>query len=423
MIHSTTIDYILHLLCGVPETDDISSLISYGNSDNKTAKVLIQKSSFFDIGMFGTKESYPSLPIKTLTGIPVLFGGDTIEYVDDQIIIHADLVASTFFLISRYEETIVSDNRDRFSRFIGKNSLPAICGFINRPVIDEYTELVRKLLGLTSLRGNICISLTHDIDSPYSEYGLLSAILSCGAALIRQRRIIVYPLMNVFQIMQYDPLYTFPFILEKEEAIRGTEMVYFAKSGGKEKPFDAAIYIHDRAYKKLEQMLKMHGGHIGYHSSFEAGGKPSLLKKELELLEEVGGCKITAHRSHYLRAISPSDFYELIKIGITDDYTMGYADIAGFRLGTARIVRWIDPCTGQLTSLQLHPLIVMDGTLTSADYMNLDVTSAQTCAIKMIDSVIFGCPSVLWHNGSVTKNSDQRKIYLKVMEHITRMFD
>ena len=33
----------------------------------------------------------------------------------------------------------------------------------------------------------------------------------------------------------------------------------------------------------------------------------------------------------------------MIRAGITDDFTMGYADIAGFRLGTCRSVRWINP--------------------------------------------------------------------------------
>ncbi len=41
--------------------------------------------------------------------------------------------------------------------------------------------------------------------------------------------------------------------------------------------------------------------------------------------------------------------------GITDDYTMGYADQVGFRLGTARPVRCIYPATRHLSRrLTLH---------------------------------------------------------------------
>ena len=33
----------------------------------------------------------------------------------------------------------------------------------------------------------------------------------------------------------------------------------------------------------------------------------------------------------------------LEKAGITDDFTIGYPDVAGFRLGTSRPVHWINP--------------------------------------------------------------------------------
>ena len=62
----------------------------------------------------------------------------------------------------------------------------------------------------------------------------------------------------------------------------------------------------------------------------------------------------------------------LVAAGITDDYTMGFADKAGFRLQTTRPVRWLDPVTFELTDLVLHPLTVMDTTLASEQYMHLD---------------------------------------------------
>ena len=63
-----------------------------------------------------------------------------------QLIIHADLLASTYFLISRYEEMYRRSERDSYGRFPGKSSLPYRAGFLHRPIIDEYGEALRQIL-------------------------------------------------------------------------------------------------------------------------------------------------------------------------------------------------------------------------------------------------------------------------------------
>ena len=57
---------------------------------------------------------------------------------------------------------------------------------------------------------------------------------------------------------------------------------------------------------------------------------------------------------------------------ITDDFTMGYPDVAGFRLGTSRPVHWINPENKRISPLILHPLAIMECSLNEPVYMNLD---------------------------------------------------
>ena len=61
---------------------------------------------------------------------------------------------------------------------------------------------------------------------------------------------------------------------------------------------------------------------------------------------------------------------------------MGFADKIGFRLGTSKNVKWINPVSGKLTDLKLHPLQIMDVTLT--DYMKLEYKEA----LNMCKSII-----------------------------------
>ena len=112
----------------------------------KLYPIVIIPSGFFKMDVYGTEESMPTLPLKTWRGIPLLFGEPREEWSADgsQLIIHADLLASTYFLISRYEEMYRRSERDSYGRFPGKSSLPYRAGFLHRPIIDEYGEALRR---------------------------------------------------------------------------------------------------------------------------------------------------------------------------------------------------------------------------------------------------------------------------------------
>ena len=109
--------------------------------------------------------------------------------------------------------------------------------------------------------------------------------------------------------------------------------------------------------------------------------------------------------------------------GLTDDYTMGYADIAGFRLGTSRAVRYINPATRRLSpSLTLHPLTVMDSTLSEPKYMNLDEGQALRYCMHLADTTrkTNGELTLLWHNTSATLRCGYLKnLYSKILYWLT----
>ena len=103
---------------------------------------------------------------------------------------------------------------------------------------------------------------------------------------------------------------------------------------------------------------------------------------------------------------------------------MGYADVAGFRLGTCKAVRWINPMTRQLTSLTLHPLTVMDCTLSDPQYMNLSYVEALTYCISLIKRIreVGGEVVTLWHNTSFATNnpcSYHRHLYTLLLKELT----
>ena len=183
---SKIIDYIIQFLI---RDEHNAHHVGYCNDKNQWSKykVVIVPSNFFDDDIYGTQKSMPSLPLQEIEGIPLLFGTPQIEKFENTIICHADLIASTYFLISRYEEFInPNTNRDTHGRYIGKQSIPAKTNFIHRPIIEEYGELLRNLLEQTDIslppipQKINHIYLTHDVDS-ITNYrrlrGLIGVIL------------------------------------------------------------------------------------------------------------------------------------------------------------------------------------------------------------------------------------------------------
>ena len=166
------ISYIMQFLLGSNMPDDILQQIGYTSDikEYKKYKLVIKASNFFDDGIYGTPESIPKLPLKLCEEMPILFGDSDCSMEENTLVIHADFIAGTYFLISRYEETVRQNLRDEHQRFPGKESLPYKAGFIDRPIIEEWGALLRSKLREIGFEINEPeqkidkVYLTHDVD-------------------------------------------------------------------------------------------------------------------------------------------------------------------------------------------------------------------------------------------------------------------
>jgi len=114
-------------------------------------------------------------------------------------------------------------------------------------------------------------------------------------------------------------------------------------------------------------------------------------------------------------------YQNLIKLGIKEDYTLGYATDTGFRAGTCTPFNFYDLYNEKETSLKIFPFQVMDTTLNQ--YLKLDVEEAVERISHMIEKVkqVRGTFISLWHNESLSDHGHWKgwePVYKKMLEVI-----
>lgn len=424
------IDYIIQFLI---RDEHNAHHVGYYNDKTQWSKykVVIVPSNFFDNDFYGTQQSMPSLPLQEIEGIPFLYGSPHIEKIENTIVCYADLIASTYFLISRYEEYInPNNNRDIHGRFIGKQSIPAKANFIHRPIVEEYSELLRKLLQQTNITLSPIpqqinhIYLTHDVDSITNYRRLRGFLGGTYRSIVKRTESLTTILKSLFNI-NHDPAYTFPWILQQDNQLPEATQIYFIKATHNATGFDRPTYNligKNFIHLKKEILKSSQNAIFGLHASYRSGNTLDIIVEEQKLLQyAIENQRITTSRHHYLRSLQPNDMEALIDARITDDYTMGYADIAGFRLGTCRAVRFINPSTRKLTTLTLHPLTMMDCSLTHEKYMGLNYEESLLYAQNLIEQTkkYNGDLCLLWHN-TIFNNFNHKKLYTKIINYLCK---
>lgn len=316
----------------------------------------------------------------------------------DKSIIRTDIVYATFFFTSRAEE-LINPKRDEHGRFAARFSMLSEKSRLQIPRLDEYARLVLKQLNLPLPESGFGhIYLTHDIDT-IAQYRSLRG--SIGGILRGEIKQVLRSWRNIHN----DPLYTFPWIIDQDKKVKNADVIYFVKHT-KGKGYDYPQYpLWGHDYKELKKMLRHRNTYMGIHGSYYGSIPPIKYSRMF--------------RAHYLRS-SIDHMQRLADAGYTDDFTMGFADQAGFRLQTSRAVRWINPQTMQLTPLTLHPLIVMDNTLSEPKYMNLTEDEAYFLCERLIEKVRLhhGDLCLLWHNSNFNDSTYHKTLYEKVINCI-----
>ena len=332
-----------------------------------------------------------------------------------------DPFACTFYLLTRYEEYL-QEITDEHGRFTDSENLLVRRKLHHKPIVDRMAYLIAEKISEVFPEFKIQkrpfkFLTTIDIDNAWAFKNkrihiLLGAILR--SALHGHFDELKHRLA-VFLGLQPDPYDSYKYILEiyKEHPDR---LIFFLLLGDRSR-YDKNISHKNKKYKQLIADLSA-GCPIGIHPSYASNNKLWLFEKEKERLEKIVHKPITQSRQHYLKLRFPQTYQNLQKAGITDDFTMGFASLTGFRAGTCTPFPFFDLSRNVRTDLMIHPFQVMDVTL--KNYLHLKPDEACRLISELMQEVkqVNGTFTSLWHNESL-KNSRQWAGWQKVFEQLT----
>lgn len=322
-----------------------------------------------------------------------------------------DIFAATFYLLSRYEEYL-PHTKDMYGRYAHENALAFKEGFLQLPLVNTWVKAFALEIKKKYSMFNVQCSMfrfepTYDIDIAYSyKYkGLLRNIGGFLKSPSLER-------IKVLLGLQKDPFDAYNWLHQMHQQNK-LQPVYFFLMAEKKGIYDKNISPDKSA---MWQLIKRHSRNytVGIHPSWQSGDVPPLLKKEKEYLAEVIEKKVTASRQHYIRFDLPEGYQKLIDAGITDDYSMGYGSINGFRASVASSFFWYDLQNEKQTSLRIHPFCFMEAN----SYYEQQFFAAQAYEELLhyyhVCKEASGTLITIWHNnflGTVKEVVSWKKMY------------
>lgn len=340
-------------------TTDRSAFLAYSGPKLAYAKQSLGVGLWMkshDLLFDGGIEDYP-IGVVEWSGIPCFF--QTAEHEP----IACDLLAASFYLLTRYEEYLphVSDEHGRFP---AAQSLGARHGFLMLPVVDLWAQ---RLLGLlTEQFGDLkaqknvyhyCSMLNVSASHEFLYRGFLRQISGVLMDILgfKLRRLGYRALVGMG--MKRDPYDLYEEVLKAHKKLGQVPKVFFqlAQYG----PFDKNVSPYNRHFQHL---IKSVGDYaqIALAASYASFDDPELLLEEKKVLSDIVHRPIDSCKTRYNRLNIPLTYRDMVDAGFTQDYSMGYTHDLGFRAGTCTPFYFYDLYLEMQQPIMVYPFAVQD---------------------------------------------------------------
>jgi hypothetical protein len=287
----------------------------------------------------------------------------SLNFIEDDKI-NLDIVSTFFFHLSRLEEyhcpLKYKDLHERMhskEQFLVKNSI------FREPVLDQISVAFLKSLDYYKQIETKKI-MSHDIDVLIKFPNFYKYLRGAARILFKKKKfkgsILTFTKYYLKSLMgDHDPYQTFSWLFHKNFF---DKKIVFFMSGGTTN-YDNLYDIKDPSLKEVFMTAFNNGYEIGLHPSYASYKDKRQFLKEKMKLESVTGQKITSSRQHILHYDIKKTPQVLESNGISNDFTLGFQDQIGFRVGTGfEYYLWNNKEDKKFNIIET-PLVIMDGCL------------------------------------------------------------
>ena len=339
----------------------------------------------------------------------------------------ADLVASAFFWITRYQESLIRE-RDEEGRIPQTQLLELREDLTERALVDEYAAVLGAWIGkldssAVARSRDFRIFLTHDVDTGIGVRGLWknaeNAARTMYREVVRSRR----PATGLHGAAEWTlrgiGVREEPAVFRDIAAVDrglGFPSFFFLMANGSH-PKDATYDILGPDARRVIGAIRECGGAIGLHIGLNAHRSLDQFRSEWDRLREAAGSDVwPACRSHFLSFFPPTTWRQLVELGFRVDSTLGYSDHVGFRGGTCRGFRPFDVERLEVLPMWELPMTVMDVNL----FREIRADGERVAQIRGVARRVRahgGCLVVNWHN--VSFHGHYRRVYREALRDLS----
>lgn len=334
-----------------------------------------------------------------------------------------DVLAASFFLLSRYEEYLPHE-KDMYGRYAHQHSIAYAQGFLQVPLINYWLKDLAAALKekFPSLQFDFPVFSyipTYDIDIAYA-YRDKGLIRNMGG-LIKSPSV---ERINVLLRLKKDPYDAYGWLDDLHVRYR-LQPVYFFLAAISRGQYDKNLSPYGYA---MWQLMKSHAKRytVGIHPSWKSFEAPRLIKKEMRIVEAAGNITINESRQHYIKLSLPDTYHALINAGIVHDHSMGYGSINGFRASVASSFLWYDLAQEKITGLRLHPFCFMDANSHFEQQLSAGEAAAELAYYLSECKNVQGEMITIFHNsflGTAKEFKGWRELYERFVQQVRQVSD
>lgn len=307
-----------------------------------------------------------------------------------------DYIVSSFFYYAQYE-TVISDKKDSFGRFLYSHSLYKQA--YSFPYVDEYRKhfvFYLKTKGIHEIRpwgtAEFALFLSHDVDGLFKYR---SCFLSLAKIILKPSKFKLFEMIQSKLNKENDPYYAGVKLLTQFSRKFGFKSTFFFISKRRSN-IDDFYSFDSKDVKKLLKQIINDNFEIGMHGSSKSTLSLNNFTEELRLFPT----SVLGNRQHYL-IFNPEHQASLYSsTELVYDSSISFPDFVGFRCGTTLPFLLFDYKVGARSNVWEIPFYFMDVTL--KNYLKVPPMKAleEIRKVLLIVQQKKGVFSFNWHPGN-----------------------